>query len=424
MAGESIDQRGRPPFSPPEIGTAVELDIADVAYRGAGISRTLGMVAFVPGTLPGERVVARISGIRKNFILAELAEVLTPSPDRIPDQCLLSDGMPVPGCAYGFVRHCAEVSLKEKQLRDFLRDLASPSTVFLQPFASPSPLHYRNKATFHVGPSADSGQGTAIAGYFGDDNRTIIDVQECPLADGEINEVWRDIGAKLRSAPPRCGSVTLRHTDADGVVSWTDAAPPEPGRRLVERSPVGDLLVPCDGFYQVNPGVSGALVEQVSAWTERIARENGVSFALDLFCGVGVFAFAAARSGIPRAMGVESSRPSVKCARANAERLSMPKAEFHCRDVSRFLAKEAKSLPLANAVAIADPPRMGIPRPALDAICASPVRHAIFVSCDPATLARDLKVASAAGFRLREVRLFDMFPRTIHFESAVLLERQ
>ena len=81
-------------------------------------------------------------------------------------------------------------------------------------------------------------------------------------------------------------------------------------------------------------------------------------------------------------------------------------------------------MPLADAIVVADPPRSGIPRPALDAICASPARHAIFVSCDPATLARDLKVASAAGFAIHEVRLFDMFPRTIHFESAVLLERQ
>lgn len=404
----------------PEVGTAVELDIADVVYRGAGISRSLGIVAFVPGTLPGERIAARIVGIRKNFILAELVEVLSPSPDRIHDECLLPDGGAVPGCAYGFARYVAEVALKDRQLRDFLRSLVSPSSAFLPPFASPAALHYRNKATFHVVPR----DGGAAAGYFGDDNTTVIDIPECPLANGAINDVWRELGPKLRSAPPRCGSVTLRHTAADGVVFWTDAAPPEPGRRLVEHSPVGDLLVPCDGFFQVNPGVSGPLVEQVSEWIGRVASEFGASFVLDLFCGVGVFALAAARLGINRAVGVESSRQSVKCARANAERLSMPNAEFHCRDAARFLADEASSLPLADAIVVADPPRSGIPRPALDAICASPTRHAIFVSCDPATLARDLKVARVAGFAIREVRLFDMFPRTIHFESAVLLERQ
>lgn len=404
----------------PEVGTAVELDIADVAYRGAGISRSGGIVTFVPRALPGEVIRAEVTSVRRNYQVGRLVEVLRPSPDRIDSECLLPDGTPVPGCAYDCARYEAEVAIKDAQLRDFLRSFALDATAFLPPFASPAPLHYRNKATFHVVPDG----GGSAAGYFGDDNRTVIDIPECPLADEGINAVWRELGPKLRSAPPSCETVTLRRTEADGVVSWTDAAPPEPGRRLTERSPVGDLAVPCLGFHQVNPFVSGPLVEQVRDWIAGIAGAEGIDLALDLYCGVGPFALASAQLGIPRVVGVEVSRAAVKCARANAQRLSLPGAEFHCRDVGRFLAAEAAGLPLRNAVAIADPPRSGIPRPALDALCASPVRHAVFVSCDPATLARDLRIAAKAGFAIRAVRLFDMFPRTIHFESAVLLERQ
>lgn len=397
----------------------VELEISSVAYRGSGISRPGGIVTFVPRTLPGERILAEVVSVRKNFQVARLIEVLRPSPDRIDSECLLPDRTPVPGCAYDFAKYDAEVAIKDGQLRDFLRRFNLPESIFLPPFASPAPLRYRNKATFHV-----RGGMHFAAGYFGDDNRTVIDVPSCPLSSPEINAAWADIRKSLQASPARCpATVTLRHTEKDGVVSWTDETPPQPGRRLVEHSPAGDLLVPCDGFYQINPFVSGALVEQVRDWIAEIAAGGNIDLALDLFCGVGPFALAAARLGIGRVVGVETSRPSIKCARLNAERLSLPAAEFHCRDAARFLADNTSSLPLDRAVVIADPPRSGFQREAIDALCASPLRHAIFVSCDPATLARDLAIAVSAGFAISKVRLFDMFPRTIHFETAVVLKR-
>ena len=406
----------------PSPGETLELDVTGVAYRGAGIARHCGIVAFIRRTLPGERVLAQVEAIRKNFIEARLVEVLRPSPDRVASECLLPDGAPVPGCAYDYASHAAEVALKEEQLRDFLRRLNLPDAAFLPPFFSPNPLHYRNKATFHVSPG--DGGASIAAGYFGDDNKTVVDVSECPLAMPEINAAWAEFRASLRRGrrPRRC-AVTLRRTEADGVVAWTDAAPPPPGRRLLEHSPVGDLLVPCDGFFQVNPPVAAALVEQVRDWVSGLLRDGAIDVALDLCCGVGPFALAAAQAGVSRVVGVETSRQAVKCARANAERLSIGGTAFYCRDAAEYLSSEASSIPMARAVAIADPPRAGLQRRALDALCASPLRHAIFVSCDPATLARDLSLASAAGFSVRAARLFDMFPRTAHFESAILLER-
>lgn len=395
--------------------TPAEFEISTVAYRGAGISRSAGKVTFIPRTLPGEVVAAEVVSERKKFRVARLVEVLRPSPDRIDSECLLSDGTPVPGCDYDFARYEAEVSIKEGQLRDFLRAFDIPDSAFLPTFASPSPLHYRNRVTFHVANGA--------AGFLGEDNRTVVDVPSCPLAHPEINAEWAEVRASIGATPP-FSWVALRRTEANGVVVWTDTTPPPPERRLAEYSPIGTLYVPCDGFYQVNPFVSGTLLEQVRDWIAAIVRDNPIDLALDLYCGVGPFALAAAKAGVPRVVGVEASKPSVKCARSNAKRHSIAGAEFHCRDVAHFLADEEIPPQLENAIAVADPPRTGIPRRALDRLCASPLRHAVFVSCNPSTLARDLAVAMAAGFAVRAIRLFDMFPRTIHFETAVLLERQ
>lgn len=400
-------------------GDRLELSVSAAAYGGAGISRDGGIVTFVRRAMPGETVLAEIVSVRKNFMTARAVEILRPSPDRIDSQCLLPDGRPVPGCEYDFATHGAELAIKDSLLRDFLRSVAGESTVFLPPFASPRDLGYRNKTAFHV--SIESGR--TVAGYCADGSRAVVDIDRCPLSMPEINEAWAETGRRIRASRPAVRTVTLRHTERDGTVVWSDASEP-PLARLTERSPVGDLTVPAAGFFQVNPDVAAGLVETVHDWCAEIASSGAADLALDICCGVGVFSFAALQAGFARAIGVETARPAVKCARLNARRLAHGNAEFFCRDAGEFLADTAGRLPMDRAVAIADPPRSGLQRNALDALCASPLRHAVFVSCDPATLARDLAVAAKAGFAVRRARLFDMFPRTAHFETAVLLERQ
>lgn len=400
-------------------GEILELEIASVAYRGAGVARHSGVVVFVPRALPGERILAEVTALKKNYATARLVKILEASPNRIDSVCIMPDGSVFPGCAYDNATHAAEIAMKDAQLRDFLRKLPLDDAAFLEPFASPDELHYRNKAVFHI----DGSSAQLVAGYYGEDNRTIVDVKECPLSSNEINKLWARVRTELAASGRRPGKVTIRSTEADGAVSWCDDATPPNHPFLMERTPVGDLAVPIGGFFQVNPGVSRALVEQVGEWLASIAGD-GIDFALDLYCGVGPFALMAAKLGYGRVLGVEDVRQAVACAKDNALRLGQGGARFRCADVVRYLACDARSIPWNRTVAIADPPRSGIPRAALERLLATPLRHAIFVSCDPATLARDLTLAVGAGFCVRNIRLFDMFPRTIHFESAVLLERK
>ena len=321
-------------MQPVGVGDEIELEILDVAYRGSGIARHGGIVIFVPGTLPGEVANVRITGFGKRFLTGEAVEILKPSPDRIAPCCRLADGTRVPGCVYDHAAYNAEVSLKDAQLRNFLRKLVTEGEVVFQPpFASPTPLHYRNKAVFHV---QDAPDGARRAGYLGDDNRTVVDVPVCPLADDAINEAWARVRAegRLRNGD----AVTFRHTRADGVVSWV-GRPPAAIRWLTEESAAGPVLVPPDGFFQVNPPVADALVADVRAWLAEAARETGATRLLDLYCGVGVFGLAAAQDGFAEVVGVESGRNAVAAARRNARALGAGGVFFHCETTAEAARK-------------------------------------------------------------------------------------
>ena len=401
-----------------KLGTETELEIQDVAYRGSGIARRGGIVIFVPGTLPGEVVRTRIVGSGKRFLTGEAVEILHPSPDRIEPCCRLADGTRVPGCVYDHVAYGAEVVLKDAQLRNFLRRLvADGDGVFLPPVPSPAPLHYRNKAIFHVQKTG----GSLRAGYLGDDNRTVLDVPACPLSDAAINFAWSQMrnGKSLRDGD----CVTFRHTKADGVISWI-GRPPENAKWLTEESLAGPLLVPPDGFFQVNPSVARTLVAEVMNWLAEATRETDALRLLDLYCGVGVFGLAAAKNGFAEIGGIESGRAAIAAARRNARALGATAATFQCERVADAARQGFHCPGFERTVAIVDPPRAGMEPGTAEALATAGPAAVIYVSCDPATLTRDLAVFAEHGYAVRRARVFDMFPRTLHFETAVLLSRK
>ena len=402
----------------PTPGTEIELEIQDVAYRGSGIARHGGVVVFVLGTLPGEVAKVRITGASKRYLTGEAVEILKPSPDRITPCCRLADGTRVPGCVYDHAAYEAEVALKDAQLRNFLRKLVTDGSTFLPPVPSPSSLHYRNKAVFHAQTDRN---GVLRAGYLGDDNRTVVDIPNCPLADEDINEAWARLHKEgnLHDGD----AITFRHTRADGVVSWI-GRPSDKARWLTEESSVGPVLVPPDGFFQVNPEVADTLVAEVRSWITEVARETRATHLLDLYCGVGVFGLAAAKDGIPEVIGVESGRNAVAAARRNARNLGATRATFHCETTAEAARKGFHCADLSRTIVIVDPPRSGMEKNAAEALAKTGPSAVIHVSCDPATLTRDLGIFAANGYSVRRARVFDMFPRTLHFETAVLLARK
>ena len=403
----------------PSIGDSLDLTIDSVAYRGQGVARHEGMVIFVAGVAPGERVRARIVKLRRNYAEAQLLAVQASSPDRIPPCCLLPNGARVPGCVYDHLAYPAEVALKQRQAEEFLRRLpGGDALAFATPFPSPLDRHYRNKIVLHS--QRTPRDRIPRLGYVGDDNRTVIDSPVCPLARAEIDTALADFRRSgdfrnLRDAE----AVTFRWTPSDGVVWWRGENPPH--SHLTEAAPFGAVRVPADRFYQVNPEVAAELVRQVAMWFQEAADD--CADLLDLYCGVGVFAIACAKAGAGRVEGIESGRTAIAAAIENA-RAHDVQAAFHCRTMLAAAQDGFGGFDMTRATVLVDPPRQGLEPEVAQALAQARPPRLCYVSCDPATLARDLKLLLPAGYALRHARVFDMFPRTAHFETAVWLVRQ
>ena len=396
----------------------VTLKIEKNVYGGDGLGRMgSGRVAFVPGAFAGETVRAEILAEKKNYVATRLVEVETPSPDRVKEV-----GPTVPGLVYAPVSYAGELRLKQDQLENFLWKVA-PTVLPLEVIPSPQPLNYRNKVVYHT----EKRQGKWLLGYRAEPEHRVVDVTEDPLACPAINAALPGIrssvfslltqGARaVRQSAKEADNVTIRWTPLDGVKWWLGDPPHD--LELREQADGRRFRVSADGFWQVNTAIGDKLVKAVcTAYEEAAGRAPHV---LDLYCGVGVFGLCCmATHPTHRLVGIESGRSAVAAAKRNAEAMGV-KASFFCERVGGSLNR-IKVGP-QHAV-IVDPPRGGLEPNVAPWLANRPAPRIIYVSCDPATLARDLD-ALMKSYRISYVKLFDMFPRTARFETMVVLDRK
>lgn len=394
------------------------------------MARQDGKVCFLPGVLPGEVVEAEITKDRGNFLEARAVRLQKESPSRISPACPLAllvsshSRKPhtactaaCPGCCYQHVAYAGELRIKQEQLCALLEHhVPGSASLCAEPVAAPEPLGYRNKMALHA---ARDGHDTRL-GYFMEDNTTIVDIPACPLAMTPLNECLseRRANASFLHGLRDGMTVTFRWTARDGAVWWRGRAA-ENDVWLVEDSPVGPLSVPRNSFYQTNPAVARLLVEEVSQLLAATRPER----LIDLYCGVGVFALAAARQGVPKVVGLDVDGPALKAAEYNGRTLGCPGIEWVPGSAHKTsLAKLAGNSGPATTV-IVDPPRTGLGRPMVRELSALAPDRIVYVSCAADTMVRDVAWLRESGYALRRARLFDMFPRTPHFESLTELVR-
>ncbi|MEI6787668.1 MAG: class I SAM-dependent RNA methyltransferase [bacterium] len=408
---------GSPSSLPPEpriLNPVNTLSVTDLPYGGRGIGRLEGKVCFVPGVLPGETVRVKIIRDRGDFLEAEPLEILTPSPHRIQPACPLASSLGLrsfseggcPGCCYQHVDYTEEVSIKNEQLRNLL---ARQTATLLPPVPAPSPLGYRNKMALHA--QAD-GKDMRL-GYFMADNTTILDVPSCPLAAAPLNAILEE-----RRCDPsffrtlRDGmTVTFRWTEKDGAQWWRNRAS-EKDVWLVESSVIGPLSVPRNSFFQMNPAMADHLVTAVM---ERL-KADLPDTVIDLYCGVGVFALAAATLGIPKVLGIDLDGPGIKAAEHNARKLGLNNTRWKAAAAQESILDFELEQP-DRAALIVDPPRSGLGRKLIQEILKHKPRRLLYISCAPDTMVRDAAWLADGGYSIRSSQLFDLFPRTAHFES-------
>lgn len=397
--------------------------IEKVVYRGLGLGRIDGLTVFVPGTLKDELVEIEIKQHKKNFARGYPIKILEPSSSRIVPNCPLalkpgigSAKKHCPGCSYQHVDYIEEVHLKDAQLCEMIlhKKIAVDDEIFLPPVSSPSSIGYRNKITLHVARE----RGRVTLGYFGEDNVTVLDVEECPLAERPANALLKDLRSKsgFMASVKNGEALVLRNTPADGAHYKITSAFATKGM-LTEETNVGTLNVPFSSFFQVNRPVADKLLKSVSDILKSLKVKNLV----DLFCGIGVFGFAAARGGDVRVIGIDNDADSIAAASENAASLGLGNIEFIAQSAERGLNAIRNKIEGDRIDIIIDPPRSGLDRSVIEKIISLKPANILYVSCAADTLARDLQAFTAGQYGIASIQLFDMFPRTPYFETLVHL---
>lgn len=371
-------------------GTQVKVVIHDIAFGGEGVARLNELVIFVPFVCLGEEVEVEVTEVRRKFARARLVRVVTPSPDRVTPRCQYFGQCG--GCQYQHVGYAAQLRLKHKQIADLFQRIGGLGQVTIDPVVPcPEPFGYRNRIM--VRSQWNKRQQRLELGFLGFDNEFVVDINECLLAEPVLNERLKEV----RANPPQRGGlkVTLR-------------VPPE------------GWVVPNDSFFQNNFFLLPKLVETVR---ERL-REAGSRHLIDAYCGVGFFALELADL-VESFVGVEYDAAAITAAKENMRRRAVQNGQFVRGPAEDYLGGLLQRHPGTPTTLVIDPPRTGVPPAALQRIRAARPAQVIYVSCHPATLARDLQILCAeGGYRLVKVTPHDMFPQTQHVECVADLRWQ
>lgn len=371
-------------------GNHLTLRVDSVAYGGDGVGRHQDFVVFVPFAVPGELLEVELTEVKARFARARILKILEASPDRIAPVCRYFGDCG--GCQYQHLAYPAQLVLKRRQITDILERLGGFAQPPVDPVVPcPQPFGYRNRIM--VRSQWDKFARKLVIGFIRHDNRLVVDVEECPLAEPTLNEELRAV----RAAPP-----------------------PKGGIKVSLRLPPEGWELPPDSFFQNNFHLLPRLVETVR---ERL-REAGTRYLIDAYCGVGFFGIECA-ADVHRFTGVEIDKTSIKAARRNLDLRGVTNGDFVPGPAEDWIPALLQRFPAAHTAVVTDPPRVGCAPPFIAALRETRPAQILYVSCHPATLARDLKMLCADGvYHVARVTPLDMFPQTQHLECVVDLRRE
>lgn len=387
----------------------IELTIENLSNQGDGVGRIDNWVVFVPYTLPGERVRARIYRNDKNCSCADLVEVLTPSPERVQPQCPVFGYCG--GCQYQHLNYEAQLKWKTEQVADLLRLQAGLQLPVKPAIPSPVTYGYRSKITPHFHKPKDAKIGNI--GFLKVGSRSeVCDIRQCPIAMQELNEALPLVRKSVHQAAAQYkrGATILMRVSEGSVITNNNAICTEHVGELTFNFLAGD-------FFQNNPYILPAFTGYVAAQ----ACASGARYLVDAYCGSGLFALSLAHR-FEKVLGVEVSETSADWARANARSNGIKHASFLAAGAEAIF--EQVDFPADETAVVIDPPRKGCDLVFLNQLFAFAPKRVVYVSCNPATQIRDLAEFDKAGYKVVEVQPFDLFPQTKHLECVATLEKQ
>lgn len=425
----------------------VALKIETLAFGGNGIGRLDGKTIFVPLTAPGDEIRCRIVRDKGRWAEAELVEILTPAPQRISPPCSVFASCG--GCQWQFLPYPEQTAWKERIYADLLQRQAGVPPEALRPIVpAPSPYAYRSRAQFKC---CNTPHGFLL-GFFRKASHVVQGIDACPLLPEKVNALIPLLkstidGSDVASLIPQIdvgiddrGRVRLvvhaRGNSAAQVATllrplavqedFALFVPGESKRGLQQVCGEEDLIIHCDnpplslaykagGFSQINLEQNRALVDAVLS----AAQLQGEERVLDLYCGMGNFSLPLARRA-REVVGVEDYAPSITQAKINAAQNGLKNINFYARPACGALRAYSQKSPFD--LVVLDPPREGAKDLCAELIALAPPRI-VYISCDPATQARDLKTLLQNGYHCVSAQPFDFFPQTHHIESLAILAR-
>lgn len=445
-------------------GDLIELKIDDLDINGSGIGKPDGFCLFVPGALPGETVRARASRLNKSYGFAVLEEITSPSPQRCAPACRYYKQCG--GCTLQHLSYAAQLEWKTAHVQGCLARIGGIEMTVS--FTLPSPREYRcrNKAAFPIVRSAD---GRLSVGLYSARSHVLTDVDDCVIQNREIAllisqlKAWiehndvsvyneqtgdgllrhavvrtvkngdmmltlcingdtlpytKDLYARFGYVLPRLKSVFLSVNKKKDNTILGDRIIPVWGTETLTESILGlDFNVGPLTFLQVNGAATDMLYSTLFEFLQ-LTKDDAVA---DLYCGAGTITLPAAQRA-KCAFGIEIVPQAVKDARENARINGIENAEFLCGDIQKDPARLISAAGKPDAL-ILDPPRRGLSPLVIRACAQTGAARIGYVSCNPATLARDLAQFAALGYETRAVQPVDMFPQTTHVETVVLMSR-
>ena len=442
----------------------IELRIDSLGSEGQGVGRYEGMAVFVPFALPNELVKAHIIKVAKNYAVGKLIKVIEPSKVRREPRC--SSFTRCGGCNLMHMDYAAQLEYKRDLVENAFARIAKIEGVHVEnTIGMDEPYHYRNKAAF---PFAMV-DGRMCFGFFAPRSHRLIPIDGCFIEQEPLYNVasavhcWAEEN-DIQPYDEETGSGTIRHvvsritTSGDIMAVIVTKGRPKKLNKLVDM-----LKERCEGiksiilnrndedtnvifgrsyetlwgedsltenlcgfefsvsaasFLQVNPVQTECLYAQVEAF---LPEKDGFE-AIDVYCGTGTISMILSKRA-KHVTGIENIKPAVEDAARNAERNGAGNADFICADAAEALPELIEKGTRPDVIVI-DPPRKGCDKAVLNAITGSAVQRVIYVSCDPATLARDVRILVDGGYSIQKVQPIDMFPQTAHVETVVLLSRE
>ena len=444
-----------------EKGSIYTAVIDGYSSEGLGIARVNGAVVFVPHAVRGEEIDLRITKVMKTSCAGEIVKIHNPSPERMEPECPYAGKCG--GCAYRHLTYPEELWAKRQRVQDALTRIGGLEPTVEEILGAKNPEHYRNKSQYPVGADGS-------IGFFQARTHKVVPIRRCLIQTEAADRTAQAVGEwmrryKISAYDETTGKGLVRHVcvrvnrkgeslccvvvngnkvprEPELAAYVTAAVPHTVGvllnsntrrgnvvlgdkyRTLFGRNYLMDTLCGLEfklsmpSFYQVNRDQAEVLYGKALEFAGLTGNET----VLDLYCGIGTITLCLAKAA-KRVIGAEIVPPAIRDAKENALRNHIENAEFFCGDAADIAAK-LESDGLRPDVVTVDPPRKGLAPEVIASVAAMGPEKVVYVSCDPATLGRDVKIFREFGYEAKRAAAVDMFPGTAHVETVVLLSRE